>query len=254
MKTYKQFVEGCGCPHSKKKKKTENVTEVVALAPLAIPVGKAIGAGLAATGLTGMIMQARKQGEGKRSQPVDYGQGGTATPRDKSVQRPTGRRPRATYRERMRARQRQRAQEVQQNKTGGTQHGPSFNKDAAEAAKRREQNRMTPDQRLDKLIDKAARELGIKLPEENKLGEGMLPVPSMARRLMNNPPIPQQQDKEDKYEKRFKSYDKKISNLKKELKASNKHRDEKLNYQYKDVTNPKRPSDPVKDLKKKGTA
>ena len=63
MKTYKQFV-----------------AEVVALAPLAIPVGKAIGAGLAATGLTGMIMQARKQGEGKRSQPVDYGQGGTATP------------------------------------------------------------------------------------------------------------------------------------------------------------------------------
>ena len=241
MKTYKQFV-----------------AEVVALAPLAVPVGKAIGAGLAATGLTGMIMQARKQGEGKRSQPVDYGQGGTATPRGKSVQRPTGRSPRATYRERMRARQRQRAQEAQQNKTGGTQHGPSFNKDAAEAAKRREQNRMTPDQRLDKLIDKAARELGIKLPEENKLGEGMLPVPSMARRLMNNPPIPQQQDKEDKfkkqYDKKFKTYDKKIRDLKKELKASNKHRDEKLNYQYKDVTNPKRPSDPVKDLKKKGTA
>ena len=81
MKTYKQFVEGCGCPHSKKKKKT-NVAEAVPLlaAPLAIPVGKAIGAGLAATGLTGMIMQARRQGEGKRSQPVDYGQGGTATP------------------------------------------------------------------------------------------------------------------------------------------------------------------------------
>ena len=93
--------------------------------------------------------------------------------------------------------------------------------------------------------------------------EGMLPVPSMARRLMNNPPIPanagtQQQDKEDKfkkqYDKKFQKYDKKIRDLKKELKASNKHRDEKLNYQYKDVTNPKRPSDPVKDLKKKGTA
>ena len=33
----------------------------------------------------------------------------------------------------------------------------------------------------------------------------------------------------------------------------NKHRDDKLNYQYKDVTNPKRPSDPIKDLKRKGT-
>ena len=94
----------------------------------------------------------------------------------------------------------------------------------------------------------------------NKFGsvkEGMLPVPSMARRLMNNPPI-QQQDKEDKfkkqYDKKFKGYDKKIRDLRKELKAVNKHRDEKLNYQYKDVTNPKRPSDPVKDLKKKGTA
>ena len=172
MKTYKQFV-----------------AEVVALAPLAIPVGKAIGAGLAATGLTGMIMQARRQGEGKRSQPVDYGQGGTATPRDKSVQRPTGRRPRATYRERMRARQRQRAQEAQQNKTGDTQHGPSFEKDAREAARRREQNRLTPDQRLDNLIGKAARELGIKLPEENKLGEGMLPVPSDKRKRIINPMI-----------------------------------------------------------------
>ena len=208
MKTYKQFV-------------AEAVPALLAAPALT----KAVGAGLAATGLTGMIMQARKQGEGRRSQPVDYGQGGTATPRGKSVQRPTGRSPRATYRERMRARQRQRAQEAQQNKTGGTQHGPSFNKDAAEAAKRREQNRMTPDQRLDKLIDKAARELGIKLPEENKLGEGMLPVPSMARRLMNNPPMPvqQQEPKEDKfkqqYEKKFKTYDKKISNLKKELKG-----------------------------------
>ena len=26
----------------------------------------------------------------------------------------------------------------------------------------------------------------------------------------------------------------------------------KLNYQYKDVTNPRRPSDPIKDLKKAG--
>ena len=34
----------------------------------------------------------------------------------------------------------------------------------------------------------------------------------------------------------------------------NKHRDAKLNYQYKEVTNPKRPVDPIKLLKlKKGT-
>ena len=69
MKTYKEFM-----------------SEAAPL--LAAPfIMKGIGAGLAATGLTGMIMQARKQGEGRRSQPVDYGQGGTATPRGKSVQR-----------------------------------------------------------------------------------------------------------------------------------------------------------------------
>ena len=53
-----------------------------------------------------------------------------------------------------------------------TQHGPSFEKDAAEAAKRREQNisqkPLTPDQRLDRLIGKAAKNLGIKLPEGYK--------------------------------------------------------------------------------------
>ena len=120
------------------------------------------------------------------------------------------------------------------------------------------------DQNIAPVINRRGREVlsSIQRRERlvNKFGkvtEGMLPVPSMARRLMNNPPMPVQKEekpKEDKYEKRFKSYDKKIRDLKKELKASNKHRDEKLNYQYKDVTNPKRPSDPVKDLKKKGTA
>ena len=56
---------------------------------------------------------------------------------------------------------------MQQTKDSQLQHGPSFEKDAREAARRREQNRLTPDQRLDNLIGKAARELGVKLPEEN---------------------------------------------------------------------------------------
>ena len=50
-------------------------------APLAPLV---VGAGVKALDY---VLKARKQGEGKRSQPVDYGQGGTATPRGKSVQR-----------------------------------------------------------------------------------------------------------------------------------------------------------------------
>ena len=145
----------------------KDLTEAVPLAaPLLAPlVPKILGGAAAAVGLGGMIHQATKQGQGGRSQPADYGQGGTATPRTPNVQRPTGKNPRATYRERMRARQRQRAQEAQRNKTSDTQHGPSFEKDAAEAARRREQNMKTPDQRLDDLIDKAAKNIGVKLPK-----------------------------------------------------------------------------------------
>ena len=63
MKTYKEFISEAA---------------PLLAAPL---IMKGIGAGLAATGLTGMVMQATKrQGEGRRSQPVDYGQGDTATP------------------------------------------------------------------------------------------------------------------------------------------------------------------------------
>tara|TARA_Y100000768_G_C23445568_1_gene436847 strand:+ start:40 stop:459 length:420 start_codon:yes stop_codon:yes gene_type:complete len=46
MKTFKQF------------------QEAIALAPLAIPVSKLVGAGLAATGLTGMVLQSKKKKDG----------------------------------------------------------------------------------------------------------------------------------------------------------------------------------------------
>ena len=64
MKTYKEFKEAA-----------------ILAAPLAPLV---VGAGVKALDY---IMKAKKQGEGRRSQPVDYGQGGTATPRGKNVQR-----------------------------------------------------------------------------------------------------------------------------------------------------------------------
>ena len=158
MKTYKQFVA--------------EALPLIA-APLAVPVGKAIGAGLAATGLTGMIMQARKQGEGRRAQPVDYGQeGDTAKPRTRNVQRPVGRRSNKSYTEQERLRRREERAAEKSAQGSDTQHGPSFKKDAEEAAKRREQNitqkPLTPDQRLDRLIGKAAKNLGIKLPEGYK--------------------------------------------------------------------------------------
>ena len=69
----------------------KDLTEAVPLAaPLLAPlVPKIVGGAAAAVGLGGMIHQATKQGQGGRSQPADYGQGGTAKPRGKSVQRPS---------------------------------------------------------------------------------------------------------------------------------------------------------------------
>ena len=149
----------------KKRVDEENVAEAVPLiaAPLAPLV---VGAGVKAAQY---VMQARKQGEGKRAQPVDYGQeGDTAKPRTRNVQRPVGRRSNRSYTEQERLRRREERAAERSAQGSGTQHGPSFEKDAAEAAKRREQNisqkPLTPDQRLDNLIGKAARELGIKLP------------------------------------------------------------------------------------------
>ena len=155
MKTYKQFV-----------------AEVVALAPLAIPVGKAIGAGLAATGLTGMIMQARKQGEGKRSQPVDYGQGGTATPGPgRSTQR-THRKDRSAQRQADQAREDRRAEARRR------------------AQERRETEQRDVEQKIDDLIgSEADRRYAKQKRQERGIEEGMLPVPSDKRKRIINPMV-----------------------------------------------------------------
>ena len=147
MKTYKQFV-----------------AEAVPLlaAPLAIPVGKAIGAGLAATGLTGMIMQARKQGEGKRSQPVDYGQGGTATPRGRSVQR------------------------------GRLNTNDAYNRAKREERRQEAQRRAREraEQGIDELIgSEEERRYAKQKRKERGIEEGMLPVPSDKRKRIINPMI-----------------------------------------------------------------
>ena len=73
MKTFQQFQQDL----------QEFAPALAPLAPYVLP------ATAAALGAAGLIHQARKQGEGKRSQPVDYGQGGTATPRTPNVQRPS---------------------------------------------------------------------------------------------------------------------------------------------------------------------
>ena len=96
----------------------KDLTEAVPLAaPLLAPlVPKILGGAAAAVGLGGMIHQATKQGQGGRSQPADYGQGGTAKPRGKSVQRPSGKVPAAELQRRQaiedrKAEARRRAQE-----------------------------------------------------------------------------------------------------------------------------------------------
>ena len=48
---------------------------------------KVLPAIMTTVGLGGLVNQARKQGEGRRSQPVDYGQGGSTQSRKPAVQR-----------------------------------------------------------------------------------------------------------------------------------------------------------------------
>ena len=147
MKSYKQFM-------------SEAVPALLAAPALT----KAVGAAMAGTGLAGMVMKATKQGQGGRSQPTDYGQGGTAKPRTKNLQRPSGKMSAADAQKRQAALDRKAEAKLRTKDKKDVQHGPSFEKDAAEAARRREQNLKTPDQRLDDLVGKAAKNLGIKLP------------------------------------------------------------------------------------------
>ena len=72
MKTFQQFQQDLH----------EFVPALAPLAPYVLP------AAAAALGAAGMYF-ARKQGEGKRSQPVDYGQSGETTARTPNVQRPS---------------------------------------------------------------------------------------------------------------------------------------------------------------------
>ena len=74
MKTFQEF-----------QKDLNEVAPALLAAPLVLPA-LTFAAGATANYMKG-VYQARKQGEGKRSQPVDYGQGGTAKPRTPNVQR-----------------------------------------------------------------------------------------------------------------------------------------------------------------------
>ena len=109
-------------------------------------------------------------------------------------------------------------------------------------------------EKVDSRLERIAVQILDRLRNEEIQIEGMLPVPSDKRKSIINPPPVKEMEKEDKfkqqYDKKFKTYDKKIRDLKKELKVDNKHRDEKLNYQYKQLQDPKDPKTLEKLLKK----
>ena len=73
MKTFQQFQQDL----------QEAIPLAIPAASLALPM---IGG---AVKLAQGYLQARRQGEGRRSVPVDYGQGGETTPRTPNVQRPS---------------------------------------------------------------------------------------------------------------------------------------------------------------------
>ena len=87
----------------------------------AVGSGKVLPAIMTGIGAVGTILQARKQGEGKRSQPVDYGQGEGSKPRQQATVRPAG--PKADYKARLRAQQQARRAEVEANRQERAQQG-----------------------------------------------------------------------------------------------------------------------------------
>ena len=158
MKTYKEFMSEAA---------------PLLAAPLVAPL--VVGAGVKALDY---VMKARKQGEGRRSQPVDYGQGGTATPRGRNVQR------------------------------GRLNANDAYNRAKREERKKEAQRRAREraEQGIDELIgSEEDRKYAKQKRKERGIDEAMTPE---------------------------------------------QKKDAKLNYQYKEVTNPKRPSDPIKDLKR----
>ena len=155
----------------------KDLTEAVPLAaPLLAPlVPKILGGAAAAVGLGGMIHQATKQGQGGRSQPADYGQGGTAKPRGKSVQRPSGKMSDAELQRRqaiqdrkdeakLRAQERRDAEQREVEQKIDDLIGSQADRRYAKQ-RRAEENKKRQERNLDRLIDKAAKNIGVKLPK-----------------------------------------------------------------------------------------
>ena len=98
---------------------------------------------------------------------VTEGQGETAKPRTKNLQRPTGKQPKASYRDQMRAKQRQERLERQKSVDSSTQRGPTASKEAKKAEEKRKQNDPRASRLRGTIADRMAQGA-----REHGLGEG----------------------------------------------------------------------------------
>ena len=102
---------------------------------------------------------------------VTEGQGETAKPRTKNLQRPTGKQPKASYRDQMRAKQRQERLERQKSVDSSTQRGPTASKEAKKAEEKRKQNDPRASRLRGTIADRmaqGAREHGLTEGKEDK--------------------------------------------------------------------------------------
>lgn len=196
MKTYKQFVEGCGCTAAASYKKKKKISEAAALAiPAAVKMAPYVipAAGAAANIFKGMMQS-------------------DASDKFKARQRP-GRMPAGEV-QRRQAREDRKAEARRRARENTSMDKPTV--ENVPTAKKAEK------EKVDSRLERAAGQILDRLKNEEVQSESMLPKPSMARMKVINPPIQQEQDKEDKvktqYDKKFKSYDTKFKNLKKDLK------------------------------------
>ena len=160
MKTYKQFVEGCGCAHKKKKKVTEAaalaIPAAMKMAPYVIPA-----AGAAANIFKGMMQS-------------------DASDKFKARQRP-GRTSSAADRQRQQAREDRKAEARRRARENTPKDKPTV--ENVPTAKKEKK------QKVDPRLERAAGQILDRLRNEEVQSEGMLPVPSDKRKRIINPMI-----------------------------------------------------------------
>jgi len=261
MRTYKEFKEAA-----------------ILAAPLAAPVGKAIGAGLAATGLTGMIMQGRRKGENRKSQSVDYGQVFQASKEDKERRKQLAKDNNLDItkpgdRAKLGRLLKKDTEAKKRVKKGDTRSQEQYRQEKAENRKTIDATRQSMGQSKAKPGTKERAEIDKKLKDFRdelrdvtndpivpstrakvrvKVGQEVpKPNNTLPKRTGASPQKVRDRRSYEAQQRRNRKLNEGVPTLEVVHTEENKHRDAKLNYQYKEVTNPKRPVDVIKALKLK---